>query len=361
MKPPSISRQQRIKDAPDVPTQATGTPSSPATQQVSTNPANSEKTEEGLQNAATSSPTSTQQVFANPSDTGIQRERLQNAKTTVPKSTQQVSANPADNEKKRVELQAAGNLPSNCTQNPLASPTDTRSTRERLQAERAVAVEGARTMAHSHEESPTRLVTDFNSQTGNRPEEKLPTRQVSFSNQDRDDRGSATTSDSLPDSTAHSQQASPGILSQDFSQTGTQLKESSLTIPGSLLGQAIHDREGASTSDPLPGSMLAHSPEESPRDLMLKSDQEENQLEEFPAIEDSILGQATHDQGGATTPDSLPGQSELPRPPSPETGLLTSSFSQLNVSYLVPQVRNPTYSLFPPFRIDNVIAARQPR
>ena len=257
------------------------------------------------------------------------------------------------------------------------SPTNTGRTRKGLQAERAVAVESGRWMAHSHEESPRDLVQDF-SQTRHQPEE-----QVSLPDQDTPDRGSAIIPDSLPGSTAYSQEESPGILFQDFRQKKSQLEDSSPTILGPFLGQTAHDREGATTSNPLPGSMLVqsqeksrtiqgsfpgqathdrgsaktpdslpcltltHSKEESSRDLTPKFDQKEDQLEEFLAIQDAILGQATHDQGGATTPDSLPGQSELPRAPRPESGLLTSSFSQLNVSYLVPQVRNPTYSLSP--------------
>ena len=335
MKPSSISHQQQGKDAPDVLAQAAGSASSNFAQQASANPAGSEKTREGLQNADTSSSTSTQEASAIPADTASTREGLQ----------------------------AAGS-PSTSTQNVSANPTDTGSTREGILAERAGAVERDRMMAHSHEESPRDLVKDF-SQTRNQLEEESPTIQVSFPDQDTNDQRSTKIPDSLPGSTAHGQKESPRILFQVFSQKKSQLEESSPIIQGSFLGQATHDREGATTSNPLPGSMLAQSQEksrtvrgsfpgqithdrgiattseplpcltladsqeESSRHLNSKFDQKENQLEEFPAIQDSIPSQATHDQGGATTPGSLPGQRELPElpdlssPPSRESDLLT--------------------------------------
>ena len=117
-------------------------------------------------------------------------------------------------------------------------------------------------MAHSLEESPRDLVKDF-SQTRNPLEEESPTIQVSFPDQNTNDQRSTTIPDSLPGSTAHSQKESPGILFQDFSQKESQLEESSPTIQGSVLGQATHDREGATTSNLLPGSMLAQSQEKS--------------------------------------------------------------------------------------------------
>lgn len=329
MNPSSISHQRQGKDTPDVPAQAAETPSSNSTQQASANPADNEKTRERLQNAGTSSYTSIQKVSAISADTASKREGLQAAGT-----------------------------PSTSTQNAFANPTDTGSTREGLLAERAGAVERSRMMTHSHEESPRDLVKDF-SQTRNRLEEESPTIEVSFPDQDTHDWGSAKISDPLPSPTAHNQEEFPGTLLQDFSQKDSQPKEGSPIIQSPFLGQSIHDREGSTTSNPLPGSMLAQSQEKSRtiqgsfsgqvthdrgiatapdplpclalthsqgkslRDLNPKFDPKENQLEEFPAIQDSIPSQATHDQGGATTPDSLPGQHELPSPPSPESDLLT--------------------------------------
>ena len=257
------------------------------------------------QAARTPSSDSIQQVSTNPVGSENVGKELQNASTSSSASTYQASTIPADAANTGEGLQATG-TPSTSAQQGSANSTDPGTTREGLLAERAGEVERGQPMPHGHEESPTDLVKDI-SQTINQQKEEPSIIQVSFPDQDTHDRGNVAVLDSLPGSRACGQEGSPKNLSQDFNQKESQLEESSSTD------------------------------------------------------QSSFLGQATHDQGGATTPDSLPGQSESPRLPCPKSGLLTSSLSQLNVSYLVPQVRNPTYSIFPPFRIDKVISARRSR